>query len=33
MADYEGDGDFDIFRYPTPNDTVFQVLVNQVISE
>jgi hypothetical protein len=33
VEDYEGDGDFDLFRYPTHNDTVLQVLVNQVISE
>jgi hypothetical protein len=33
VSDYDGDGDVDIFRYPTHNDTLFHVLVNQVVDE
>jgi len=29
-GDLEGDGDIDIFRYPTHNDSIFEVLVNMV---
>ena len=32
VSDYDGDGDYDIFRYPTHDDTLFQVLINQVIA-
>ena len=32
VADYEGDGDWDIFRYPTHDDTTYQVWINQVIA-
>lgn len=29
VADFDGDGDPDIFRYPTHDDTTFEVLINQ----
>lgn len=29
VADFDADGDPDIFRYPTHDDTIFEVLVNQ----
>jgi hypothetical protein len=29
-GDLEGDGDIDIFRYPTHNDSIFEVLVNMI---
>jgi hypothetical protein len=30
VSDYDGDGDMDIFRYPTHNDTRFYLMINQI---